>query len=98
MLLFPLVSVNVDPPTSIVVAPSAVGVKVAVYSELLVVAKLLNDPPSTVISSSAKLSVASFDVNINANELSFDVAPLITSEAVIVMVGEVVIKLVVSFE
>ena len=90
MLLFPAASVNVPAPTSMVVAPSALGVNVAVYTVELVDAKLLMDPPLTVISPAAKFVVASLDVNVNDNVLSLVLEPLLfTSEAVIVMVGDV---------
>ena len=52
-------------------APSAVGVNVAVYTVLLVAAKLLNAPPLTVISASAKVVVASLDVKVSAIVASF---------------------------
>ena len=46
-------------------------------------------PPLTVISPTAKLEVASLEVNVNDNVLSLLVAPSLTSAEVIVMVGGV---------
>ena len=72
--------------TSIVVAPTAVGVKVAVY----VVpdpAKLLNVPLLTETSPTAKSVVLALVVKVSERELSDDVSPSLTSEAVIVMDG-----------
>ena len=89
MLLFPAASVNVPAPTSMVVAPSALGVNVAVYTVELVDAKLLMDPPLTVISPAAKFVVASLDVNVNDNVLSLVVEPLSTLGSKIVIVGDV---------
>ena len=89
---FPTGSENSLDKTSIVVAPEADGVKVAVYTVELVEAKLVNDPPVTVISPTTKSVVASLDVNVNAIELSFDVAPELTSAAVIAIVGSVLSK------
>ena len=89
VLLFPAASVNVPAPTSIVVTPSPLGVNVAVYTVELVDAKLLRDPPLTVISLSAKFVVASLDVKVNDSVLSLLVSPLLTSAAVIVSVGAV---------
>jgi hypothetical protein len=58
VLLFPAASVNLLAATSTVVAPSSVGVNVAVYTVELVEAKLLIVPPVTVISLATKLDVA----------------------------------------
>ena len=87
MLLLPAASVNVLPATLMVAAPSAVGVKVAVYTVEDVAAKLLNAPLVSVISPTAKLLVASLLVNVSASVESLDVNPSAPSAAVIVMVG-----------
>ena len=89
MLLFPAASVNTLPATSMVTVPSAVGVKVAVYTVEDVAVKLLNAPLVTVISPTAKLLVASLDVNVSASVASLDVNPSAPSTAVIVIVGPV---------
>ena len=93
VLLFPTASVNVPAATSMVVAPLADGVKVAVYTVLDVAEKLLNAPLVTVISPTAKSVVASLDVNVRESVASLVVAPSLTallpSVAVIVMVGAV---------
>ena len=91
-MLSPSASVNVPLATSIVVAPLADGVKVAVYTVELVAAKLLIAPPETVISPTAKLEVASLDVNVKVSVASFVVAPSATAvplllAAVMVMDG-----------
>ena len=74
-MLFPTASVNAPPATSIVHAPSAVGVNVAVY-ELLFPAKLLIAPFETVISDAIKLVVFSLNANVNEyidmNEFYFE--------------------------
>ena len=79
--------------TSMVAAPSAVGVNVAVYTVLDVAAKLLRAPLSTVISPTAKSVVASLLVKVTVKVPSLVVEPLDTvllpSVAVIVMVGGV---------
>ena len=84
---------NVLAATSMVVAPTAVGVNVAVYTVLDVAEKLLKVPLVTVISPSAKSVVASFEVNVSESVASLVVAPSLTallpSVAVIVMVGAV---------
>ena len=81
---------NVLAATSMVAAPSAVGVNVAVYTVLDDAAKLLKAPPETVISPTAKLVVASLEVKVTVNVASLDVKPAIgPSTAVIVMVGAV---------
>ena len=59
--MLPTASVNVLAATSMVAAPSAVGVNVAVYTVLEVAAKLLNAPLDTVMSPTAK-SVVGFEV------------------------------------
>ena len=78
--------------TSIVVAPAADGVKVAVYTVELVAAKLLIVPPETVISVDAKLLVASLEVKVTVSVPSLVVAASATAvplllAAVMVMVG-----------
>ena len=79
--------------TSMVVAPLADGVKVAVYTVLEVAEKLLKAPPETVISPTAKSVVASLLVKVRESVASFVVAPSLTallpSVAVMVMVGAV---------
>ena len=72
--------------TSIVVAPCAVGVNVAVY----VVPdpeKLLSVPPLTEMSPTAKSVVLALAVKVRESALSDEVSPSLTSEAVIVMDG-----------
>ena len=84
---------NVPAATSMVVAPLADGVKVAVYTVLDVAEKLLNAPLDTVISPTTKSVVASLEVKVTVNVASFVVAPSLTAldplVAVIVMVGAV---------
>ena len=91
VLLFPYASVKTAAPTSMVVAPSAAGVKVAVYTVVDVSERLPNMPLVTVISSLTKLVVASLDVNVTINVLSLVVEPSLTAlvslVAVIVIVG-----------
>ena len=75
-----------------VVAPAAVGVKVAVYTVELVAAKLLIAPPDTVISLAAKLVVAALEVNVKVSVASLVVAPSLTVvplllAAVIIIIG-----------
>ena len=83
-------SVKVPAPTSIVVAPSPVGVKVAVYVvPFTFAAKLDKFPPAKVISPSAKLVVTSPASNVRAKVVSFDVEPSATSAAVMVIEGPV---------
>ena len=88
-----LLYASLKPPaaTSMVVAPSAVAVNVAVYTVAEVDAKLLNDPPDTDMSPTAKSVVASLDVNVKVSAASLVVEPLDTAlppaTAVIVMVG-----------
>ena len=89
MLLLPTASVNAPPATSIVVAPCADGVNVAVYTVVLADAKLLNAPPLTVISPTTKFVVASLDVKVSAIVESLEVSPSFTSVAVIAIVGAV---------
>ena len=76
-----------------VTVPSAVGVKVTVYTVEDVAEKLLNAPLVTVMSPTAKLLVASLLVNVTVNVPSLVVAPSLTallpSVAVMVMVGAV---------
>ena len=84
---------NVPAATSMVAAPSAVGVNVAVYTMLDVAEKLLKAPLDTVMSPTTKLLVASLLVNVTVNVISLVVAPSLTallpSVAVIVMVEAV---------
>ena len=91
--MLPTASVNVLAGTSMVAAPSAVGVNVAVYTVLEVAAKLLKAPMVTVISPTAKSVVASLLVKVTVNVPSLVVEPSLTallpSVAVIVMVGAV---------
>ena len=89
MLLFPTASVNVSAATSIVVAPDAVGVNVAVYTVVLDALNALNVPPLTVMSPTTKFAVASLDVNVSAIVASLEVSPSFTSVAVIAIVGAV---------
>jgi len=76
VLLFPYASVNAHSATSMVAAPSAVGVKVAVYTVEDVAAKLLKLPLVSVISPTAKLLVASLLVKVTVNVPSLVVEPL----------------------
>ena len=91
--MLPTASVNVLAATSMVAAPSAVGVNVAVYTVEDVAAKSLKLPLVTVMSPIAKLLVASLLVNVTVNVPSLVVAPSLTallpSVAVMVMVGAV---------
>ena len=77
--MLPTASVNVLAATSMVVAPLADGVKVAVYTVLDVAVKLLNAPLVTVISPTAKLLVASLEVKVTVNVASLVVAPSLTA-------------------
>ena len=76
-------------PTSIVVEPSPLGVKVAVYTVLLDAENELNVPPLTVISDPAKVDVDSLLVKVSDMLVSFVAVPLVTVELVIVIVGDV---------
>ena len=82
-----------------VVAPSVVGVKVAVYTVDELAAKLDNEPPVTVISPTTKSVVASLDVKVNNKNASPEVAPSLTADemsevvAVMVIVAESVLYL-----
>ena len=91
--MLPTASVNVLAATSMVAAPSAVGVNVAVYTVLEVAVKLLNAPLVTVISPTAKSVVASLLVKVTVNVPSLVVEPSLTallpSVAVMVIVGAV---------
>jgi hypothetical protein len=89
-LLLPTASVKAPAATSIVVAPDAVGVKVAVKTVDDEVAKLLNAPPEIVMSPTTKLLVASLDVKVRERVASLDVPPSLISAAVIAIVGAVV--------
>ena len=68
--------------TLMVVAPAEDGVNVAVYTVDDTVAKLLNEPPVTVISFATKPVAASLAVNLRAIVESFVVDPLVTPEVV----------------
>ena len=70
MLSLPYASVKPAAPTSMVAAPSAVGVKVAVYTVEDVAAKSLKLPLVTVISPLSKSVVASLDVNVSESVAS----------------------------
>ena len=87
------VPMNLLDETSTVVAPLELGVKVAVYTVLLVEEKELREPPLTVISPTAKSVVASLLVKVNASVASFVLEPLDTAlppaAAVIAIVGAV---------
>ena len=74
--MLPTASVNVLAATSMVAAPSAVGVNVAVYTVLEVAAKLLKAPPDTVISPTEKSVVTSLLVKISGKVASLVVEPL----------------------
>ena len=91
VLPFPPASMKVPWATSIVVAPLALGVNVAVYTVELLAVKLESAPPETVISPTAKVDVTSEVVNVRTIELSLVVAPSLTallpSLAVITIVG-----------
>ena len=82
-------SVNLFAATSMVVAPLADVVKVAVYTVLDVAEKILKAPPETVMSPTTKLLVASLDVNVSERVASLEVNPSTPSAAVITMVGPV---------
>ena len=87
----PTASVNLLAATSIVVAPDADGLNMAVYTVELVAVKLLIVPPDTVMSFAAKSLVASLVVKVTTSESSLVVAPSATAleplVAVIAMVG-----------
>ena len=89
MLLLPGASVNAPPATSMVVAPDAVGVNVAVYTVELTALKALSAPLSTEISPTTKFVVASDETNTIEMLESFVVDPSVTPEVVlfIVIVG-----------
>ena len=84
-LPLPAESVNLSAATSIVAAPSAVGVNVAVYVVPLP-EKELNVPFDNVISPTTKFVVDSLDVKVN-DKLPVKLPPLEICEAVIVIVG-----------
>ena len=91
------ISVNLIAATSIVhevaVPVESFGVKIAVYTFASALTKLVREPPETVISASAKLLVASDDVNVTViNESLVVSAEDITPDApdaVIVIVGAI---------
>ena len=74
--MLPTASVNVLAATSMVAAPSVVGVNVAVYTVLEVAEKLLNAPLDTVMSPTTKLLVTSLLVKISGKVASLVVEPL----------------------
>ena len=83
---------NVFASTSMVVSPAFVGVKVAVYTVLLVAVKSEIVPPVTLISPTAKSLVASLEVKVTVRLLSLVIAASATAvplllAAVMVMVG-----------
>ena len=88
MLPLPAASVNLFAPTSMVAAPPAVGVNVAVY-EVPLPEKPLKAPLVTVTSPSTKSVVDSLDVKVKVKVASLVVEPLLTallpSVAVMVM-------------
>ena len=86
---FEAASLNVFALTSMVVAPSPLGVNVAVYTVELDAEKFVKDPPETLTSPTTKSVVASLDVNVSAIKLSFDASPSETVEEVIAIVGGV---------
>jgi hypothetical protein len=101
VLLLPAASVNVLATTSMVAAPSAVGVNVAVYTVLDVAEKLLKAPLVTVISPTANSVVASLLVKVTVKEASLVVEPVLTAvptllAAVMVMVGAVLSTVIVA--
>ena len=75
------------------VAPSVVGVKVAVYTVDELAAKLDNEPPLTVISPTTKSVVTPLDVKVNDKVASLEVAPSETCDEVMVIVAESVVYL-----
>ena len=89
MLPFPATSVKLPAGTVTDVEPSAVGVKVAVYTEVEVDAKLDIVPPLTTMSPTTKSAVGSLDVNVSAIEASFVVEPEETSSDEINIVNAV---------
>ena len=90
VLLLPALSVNLFASISIVLAPSSLGVNVAVWTVLLTVVKSLMVPPLTSISALEKSPLcASLSVNVIDSVSSLLLSPLLTSAAVIVTVGEV---------
>ena len=72
------------------VAPAELGVKVAVKTDELDAAKLLNEPPDTVTSPTTKSVVASFEVNVKEIDSSLLVSPSDTVELAIETVGATV--------
>jgi hypothetical protein len=89
MLPLPAASVNEFAITDTDVEPSADGVKVAVYTDVVVEAKLDKVPPLTVMSPTTKSAVGSLDVNVSAIEASFVVEPEETSSDEINIVNAV---------
>ena len=84
----PTASVNTPAATLIVFVPSPLGVKVAVYTDPLPDKEPIV-PPDNVISVVTKFVVTSLDVNVKGIDELFDVAPLVTVDEVIVIVGAV---------
>ena len=80
---------NVLAATSMVAAPLAVGVNVAVYTVPEPEKVLPIEPLVTVTSDEIKFVVASLEVNVSASVASLDVNPSAPSAAVTVMVGPV---------
>ncbi len=89
--MLPAASVNVFAATSMVAAPLAVGVNVAVYTVPEPEKVLPIEPLVTVTSDEIKFVVASLEVNVSASVASLVLEPSLTallpSVAVIVMVG-----------
>ena len=79
-------SVNTPAATLIVFVPSPLGVKVAVYTDPLPEKEPI-EPPDKVISVATKFVIGSLDVNVKGIDELFDVAPLVTVDEVIVIVG-----------
>ena len=83
---------KVEPLTSIVQAPCAVGVNVAVYTVELIAVKALIAPLPTEISLPLKSDVAILEVNVKAIDASLLVSSSLTVADVIVIVGFVSFK------
>ncbi len=96
VLVLPAASAKISAAISMVVAPSAEGVKTPVKTELLVAEKLLKDPPDNVKDPDVKLVMASLLVKVSVKVPSLVVAPSATAvlplAAVMIMVGFVVSK------
>ena len=96
VLSLPAASVKAPDATSMVTAPAADGVKVAVYIVDETVVKLLSAPLVTVMSPTMKFEVASLEVKVKDNVESSDVPPSDTSAAAMVIVGGIDSALVVK--